>query len=173
MVTDKMLKIILWCFFSVIFAFEVNARYVRKHISPDFFIPEYDNFNKPEKLPPIKKIKKEGTVKKISRVDNEQKKVENSNNKENINTNEYKQTSLPNIVDNSYTIPSYQQQFDKYSSDIEYISKYKTLPVNEDLEKDLADVNSDNLFKVVYKNNYKKSKVSSEFENLLKQVTEN
>lgn len=40
----------------ILFAAAAEARYVRKLIEPDFFIPADDRMHKPEKLPPVQKI---------------------------------------------------------------------------------------------------------------------
>ena len=39
----------------ILFAAAAEARYVRKLIEPDFFIPADDRMHKPEKLPPVQK----------------------------------------------------------------------------------------------------------------------
>ena len=66
-----MIKKILSIFFVVFLcclAFSVNARYVRKYVKPNFFVPE-NIFNKPEKLPPLQRNNDDKSVKKISRSD--------------------------------------------------------------------------------------------------------
>lgn len=163
-----------YCFWKIVFCFmlvyvyNTEARYVRKYIEPNFFIPKEDAFNKPEKLPPIMKLNYDKPVKKISRKNNfanEEKLAEN----ENI----FYSHNKPMIAVNKFNIPSYQLQFDDYSKDIEHINKYGYMPANENLEKILAEMNSNKLFKVYSNQNYKKSDVTSDFERILDQVVKN
>ena len=65
-----MIKKILSIFFVVFLcclAFSVNARYVRKYVKPNFFVPE-NIFNKPEKLPPLQRNNDDKSVKKYQEV---------------------------------------------------------------------------------------------------------
>ena len=48
-------KTIVLCLMIIFFAAAAEARYVRKLIEPDFFIPADDRMHKPEKLPPVQK----------------------------------------------------------------------------------------------------------------------
>ena len=50
----------------LVFCFEADARYVRKTIEPDFFIPSEDRMHRPEKLPPLNKLFSDKKTKKYS-----------------------------------------------------------------------------------------------------------
>ena len=134
----------------------VYAKYVRKNLKPNFFVPETDMFNKPEKLPPIIKIGYEKPVKKISANDV-------------IEENNINKISKEKIVVNE-NIPYYQKIFDIYSEDMKFINKHKVMPINNRLNADLEAFNSDKMFRVDDNNDYPENKVTMEFERILKQV---
>ncbi len=111
----RMIKIFV-LIFIVSLSFVAQGKYIRKQIQPNFFMPNSVNFNKQEKLPPV--IVKKQTI--------EEKKSDNIVVNKSINN-----------------IPEYKKKFDQYNNDILYLSKYKKLPKNNLVVRDLRVMNSD------------------------------
>lgn len=132
-------------------AMTAHSKYVRKQLQPDFFMPEKVKFNQPEKLPTLPKkeeISKQAEKEPEAAVPAEDKKTER------------KQVSF---------VPSYQQKFDDYNHDIDYISRSGEIPVNAALTADLTAMNSNSRFRVEAKP-YQESEVSRAFDKALAEV---
>ena len=86
-------------------ALSAQGKYVRTQLQPDFFIPAKDQFNQPEKLPPLpEELLMEAEQRKQSAV---------------VQTDEHKKDEDNKIVGT----PDYQTKFDKYNHDIAILSK--------------------------------------------------
>lgn len=130
-------------------ALSAQGKYVRKQLQPDFFIPAKDQFNQPEKLPPLAT--------------------------EPVNMAEEQKTITVDIKNNSQEdtkagTPDYQTKFDKYNQDIADLSKNGKMPKNAELEADLAEMNSDDQKQVITKE-VSKSEVSQDFERIVDEIT--
>lgn len=122
-----------------------QGKYVRKQLQPDFFIPVKDQFNQPEKLPPLpeNKVIKESQSKTIS--------------------------TETEVSEAEVEQPDYQDKFDEYNEDMEYLSTNGELPENDSLKKDLAVMNS-NEIKTVQPKEAEPSEVSKKFEQTVDDV---
>ena len=129
-------------------ALSAQGKYMRKQLQPDFFIPAKDQFNQPEKLPPLaNEPASMAEAQKTATSDV-------NNNQENTETG----------------TPDYQTKFDKYNQDIADLSKNGEMPKNAELEADLAEMNSDDQKPVVTKET-SKSEVSRDFEQIVDEIT--
>lgn len=108
-----MKKTIIFTVLLILLCGDVGAKYVRKPVEPEFFIPENVKFNPPEKLPAFKIKKAEKTA-------------------ENMVVN-YDVTGVPN----------YKLKYNEYIDDIRTFYSTGEMPVNEKLNKDLAEMTSD------------------------------
>lgn len=142
--------IVLAAVFGVL-ALSAQGKYVRKQLQPDFFIPAKDQFNQPEKLPPLpEELLKEVEQRKQSAV---------------VQTDEYKKDEDNKIVGT----PDYQTKFDKYNHDIAILSKSGEMPKNAELESDLAEMNSDDQ-KAVDDKDISSSETSQAFEKIVDDI---
>ena len=136
----------LSCIAGLVLCFgAAQARYVRKQVVPDFFIPPKDAFNQPEKLPPLPKIQP---------VEQEEDLVR------------------PAESEMKSDMPEYQRKFAVYNYQMQQMSRNKILPENPDLDKDLAQMNSNELFEVP-REPYQDSEVTRAFGKILEQSLEN
>lgn len=122
-----------------------QGKYVRKQLQPDFFIPAKDQFNQPEKLPPLpeNKIINEAQSKTIS--------------------------TEQEVSEAAVEQPDYQNKFDDYNEDMEYLSTNGELPENDTLKEDLAAMDS-NEIKTVQPREAEPSEISREFEQTVNDV---
>lgn len=138
-----MKKICVFLFFVLVYSFNVNAQYVRKRIKPDFFIPEYADFNKQEKIPVVNK----------KQVKIQPEKEEKSEKEENIYVNK----------------PEFKTRFSEYSEDIKNIGKNENITNIDNIKKDIRDMNSSKLVKVNKIKPISKDEISREFDKILKE----
>lgn len=119
-----MKKYFICCFCSVFLlsaaAAAQNERYVRKMPEPEFFIPEGDKFNRPEKLPPIylngKKVTGSGEE-------------------------ETAQNAAPQK-------PGYQQKYGQYQEDLKSIAVNGEIAPNKELDNALESMKTGEVFEV-------------------------
>lgn len=133
-----MKKICIILFLVFVCSFNVNAQYVRKQIKPDFFMPEYADFYKPEKIPVIKKKEMKQDIEKDV--------------KDEI------------VYENE---PEFKKRFSEYSKDIENIAKNKNIENADNIVKDMGDMNSPKLIKVNKLKPISKDEISKEFDKIL------
>lgn len=132
-------------------ALSAQGKYVRKQLQPDFFIPAKDQFNQPEKLPPLpEELLMEAEQRKQSAM---------------VQTDEHKKDEDNKIVGT----PDYQTKFDKYNHDIAILSKSGEMPKNAELESDLAEMNSDDQ-KAVDDKDISSSETSQTFEKIVDDI---
>lgn len=131
---------------AIIYIHDSKARYVRKQLEPDFFIPKSDK-NKPEKLPmPVYLEGEEVTVKNARRGDvfvNEVDEPAEENRVQEVMALPKTSTQSPIKEEALEDTPKYQQKYNDYSNDIEQIGRTGTMPENPELQEDLEQMNSD------------------------------
>ena len=133
---------------AIIYIHDSKARYVRKQIEPDFFIPESDK-TKPEKLPmPVYLEGEEVTVKNarrgdvfVNEADDNLVAVEEVIEPKAAPQEPQQQPQVQERV--LEDTPEYKQKYDDYNNDLEQIAKTGTMPENKNLQKDLEQMNSD------------------------------
>ncbi len=110
-----------WCFllFSAAAAAQ-DERYVRKTADPDFFIPESDKFNRPEKLPPIYL-----NGKKVTGSDDEE-------------------TTKDAVLQK----PAYQQKYKQYQEDLKSVAVNGEIAPNKELDNALESMKNGEVFEV-------------------------
>ena len=116
----KKYKLFIWALILIGASSAVLAQgtYVRKHLEPDFFIPE-DAKSKPEKLPPVR-----------------------------VSPRYYGGENLTTEIIYQEITPDYQLKYDEYSKDVEQLKNSGTIPENKKLEEDLQKMSSGERFKV-------------------------
>lgn len=123
-------------FLAILLLMQVaQARYVRKQVEPEFFIPE-NTLSRPENLPIPRYLSgEEQTVKQVVPERQQPKTVQKT-----------LEDDLLNETEDSYDenpAPDYQQKYEDYSRDLEHISRNGQLPENKVLTNDLAQMQSD------------------------------
>lgn len=129
-----MKKFIVLAFLLIFCAASATAQYVRKLKEPDFFIPAGEAMHKAEKLPEIKMIPKEENKK----TEEDEVATKTESPKEVI--------SQPKVASSLYEkkeIPVYKSKYNQYIDDVMRFYSDRVMPKNEQLQKDLAEMNSD------------------------------
>ncbi len=134
----KMKKIIILLLFFVMISIRADAQYKRKIREPNFFIPEGSQLHKPEKLPQIKLPEKE-----VVKEDETEDKAEVDGTKQEIVANNVNVGKVNKSLIDIRETPPYKYKYDEYIRDIESFYKNGVMPENAELEKDLAEMNSD------------------------------
>lgn len=119
-----MKKYFICCFGSILLlsaaAAAQSERYVRKMPEPEFFIPESDKFNRPEKLPPIYL-----NGKKVTGSDEEE-----------------------TVQDAAPQKPGYQQKYVQYQEDLKSIAVNGEIAPNKELDNALGSMKNGEVFEV-------------------------
>ncbi len=159
---------------------KAQETFVRKKLEPDFFIPESAKIQ-PERLvmpryhlaDDLKKSEPQKPryvkVKPKKKVVKEPELVVRYNKQENINNE--KNTNLQNIMDDFSNTPVYQRNYTQYSKDLEEIAKSGKIPYNEELEKDLARMNSEE--RIVFNKKPQQNTAKDRFDEALKNSLQN
>ena len=130
----------LFCcfYFPIVCRAQQDERYVRKMLEPDFFIPDTDKFNRPEKLPPIYL-----NGKKITAVAHQQ--------------------SESSSLDSE---PNYKKKYKQYHNDLENVAINGEVKPNEELSDALDSMKDGDVFEVKEKPS-QESDVKNRFEKAL------
>lgn len=118
----KIIFLLVWMFFIVDFA---GAKDEVKKYRPDFFVPDTIDFYAPEKIPNfrIRNVNNVNTIKKET-------------------TNIIKEESENKSAYQTKNVPPYKSKYNEYINDIMAYYSSGEMPRNVLLEKDLAEMNS-------------------------------
>ena len=129
----------------LLFAFDADAEFVRKERKPDFFVPE-SAYKQDVPLAPIKYQEPKDTDVHVAT-----RKVEvPESTHEEVRKEEIAETNPQNedAGQEKMTEPEYQKIYDKYHENMLKYKRTRRLPKDPELEKDLAKMNSDEVFEV-------------------------
>ena len=158
----SLLKLVLLCCLLMMWSV-ASAQYVRKKLKPTgFFIPESELEEKEYTVPIVKYYSgNENTVAVKTKPKPQPSKVVTPLPTPTIDNEASPQSPLPD------TTPDYQQVYQEYLKDIDKVSKGKKLPPNQQLNNDLAKMDSNQRILADKEFNKRRGSVIDDFNNAL------